>query len=127
MLYDGLCNLCASSVAFVLRNDRQGRFRFAALQSDAGRHLLDGCPALPVDRSTAVLVVDGRCYERSDAVLRILRLLPWPWPAFAIFRLVPRFARDGPYRFVARMRTRWFGTRDACMTSLRGYEDRFVH
>src|SRR3990172_10932307 len=43
VLYDGWCNLCDSSVAFILRRDRHARFRFAALQSPAGTALLGGC------------------------------------------------------------------------------------
>ena len=126
MLYDGMCNLCTSSVGFVLRHDRQGKFRFAALQSETGRRLLDGCPSPPADLSTVVLLLAGRCFERSTAVLRILRLLPWPWSALSLFRIVPRALRDGVYRFVARVRTRWFGRRAVCMTSLHGFEDRFL-
>jgi len=70
-------------VAFILPRDRHGRFRFAALQSEAGRRLLAGADCPFGDLSSVVLVEGTRCRTRSDAALRICRLLPLPWPALA--------------------------------------------
>eukprot|EP00879_Flechtneria_rotunda_P012414 GHRR01012963.1.p1 GENE.GHRR01012963.1~~GHRR01012963.1.p1 ORF type:complete len:122 (+),score=20.83 GHRR01012963.1:309-674(+) len=43
ILFDGVCNLCNGGVNFVLDWDKQGAFRFAALQSRPGRQLLMRC------------------------------------------------------------------------------------
>ena len=126
ILYDGECNLCSSVVAFVLPRDRRGRFRFSALQSDAGRRLLTAVNCLDPGFSTVMLVEDNRCRTRSDAVLRILRLLPAPWPLLAGLRLVPRPVRDAAYGLIARQRGRWFGRRSTCLLSAAGWEDRFL-
>ena len=40
VLFDGVCNLCNGSVQFILKRDPQCRFRFASLQSEAGRSLM---------------------------------------------------------------------------------------
>lgn len=40
ILFDGMCNLCNGGVNFVLDWDKEGVYRFAALQSEAGRELL---------------------------------------------------------------------------------------
>lgn len=40
ILFDGNCNLCNGGVQFVLDFDKDGLFRFASLQSDAGKALL---------------------------------------------------------------------------------------
>jgi predicted DCC family thiol-disulfide oxidoreductase YuxK len=54
-------------VQWILRHDRQGRFRFAALQSELGRELLARY-GLPVDDlDTFVLVQDGAALTRSRA------------------------------------------------------------
>jgi len=125
VLYDGWCNLCDSSVAFILRRDRHGVFRFAALQSATARKLLGACaPDKRLDE-TLVLVHRARCETRSDAILTILGLLPAPWPVFRGLCIVPRRLRDWTYDFVARRRTRWFGRTTVCMTSLAAYADRF--
>ncbi|HEX8242141.1 MAG TPA: thiol-disulfide oxidoreductase DCC family protein [Longimicrobium sp.] len=115
VLYDGTCGLCNRSVQLILRNDRRGRFRFAALQSDAGRALL-ARHGLPPDRmDTVVLVEDGRAFTRSRAALRIARRMDAPWPALWPLAIIPRAVSDFFYGLVARHRYRLFGRTDACM------------
>jgi predicted DCC family thiol-disulfide oxidoreductase YuxK len=126
VLYDGWCNLCDSSVAFILRRDRNARFRFAALQSSAGLAARATCAELGRLDGTLIVVERGRCHTRSTALLTILGQLPAPWPVLTVLRLIPRRTRDWAYDIVARNRTRWFGQPRVCMTSLAGYRDRFV-
>ena len=40
IVFDGICVLCNGWVRFLLKHDRVGRYRFAAMQADAGRALL---------------------------------------------------------------------------------------
>jgi DCC1-like thiol-disulfide oxidoreductase len=40
ILFDGSCNLCNGGVQFMLDWDTEGKYRMAALQSDAGKALL---------------------------------------------------------------------------------------
>ena len=40
ILYDGVCGLCNSLVQFLLKRDKQGRLRFASLQSDFAAKVL---------------------------------------------------------------------------------------
>jgi predicted DCC family thiol-disulfide oxidoreductase YuxK len=126
LIYDGDCNLCASIVGFVLPRDRRGRLRLAARQSKAGERLLQqaGCPG--ESAATVVLVEPGGCHVRSEAGLRLLRYLPFPWPLLAVLRGVPRALRDLVYDWFARNRERWFGRRAECMVSVEGYADRFL-
>src|SRR3972149_4771310 len=126
ILYDGVCNLCNSTVDFVLRHDTTGRFRFAAFQSGAGQSLIRRCPTeQPLGRAI-ILVQAGECHTRSDAILGILTLLPGAWTLLGGLRLVPGPIRDWIYNLVSRNRYRWFGRRNICRMSLDGFEDRFV-
>lgn len=115
VLYDGQCGLCNRSVQMILRHDRRGTFRFAALQSELGQALLrrHGLPAGAID--TVVLVDDGEAFTRSRAALRIAGKMDRPWPLMRAFGIVPRPLRDVVYDWVARNRYRWFGRTDACM------------
>lgn len=112
ILFDGVCNLCNAWVDFVVRHDPEGRFRFAALQSEAAGDLLRGAP--PDLPDSIVLVEDGTVWVRSTAALRVARGLGLPWSLAWIFILVPRSVRDAVYDWVARNRYRWFGRRDTC-------------
>lgn len=129
ILFDGVCNLCSGVVRFLIARDPHARFRFAALQSPAAR---EACTAvgyeLPVSATpgTIVVIEHGRALERSDAALAIARRMPFPWPVFGVFRVLPRGLRDALYRLVARNRYRWFGRADACMVPTAKLRERFL-
>ncbi len=126
ILFDGDCNLCHGTVQFVLRRDPKGRFRFASLQSAAGRAALAavGAPAALPD--SIVLVHGGRLRTRSTAALAITRGLRAPWPLLSAFWLVPSPLRDLVYDWIARHRYRWFGKRDECWVPTPALRARFL-
>lgn len=114
IVFDGICVLCTANARFVLRNDRRGRFRMAAMQGETGSALMREHGIDPLDPETFIVVDGERVLRNSDAVFAIWRGLGWPWKAGAVFALVPRPLRDAAYRMVARNRYRWFGRREQC-------------
>jgi predicted DCC family thiol-disulfide oxidoreductase YuxK len=126
ILFDGVCNFCNGTVNFLLRQDKKKRFRFAALQSEAGQKLLAqyGLPKENLD--TFILLDRGNVYKRSTAVLRVGNKLPWYWQWTRVFWLAPKFLRDGVYNLVAKNRYKWFGKKDACMVPAPGVKSRFL-
>jgi predicted DCC family thiol-disulfide oxidoreductase YuxK len=127
VLFDGVCNLCNVTVDFLLRRDRQGRLRFAPLQSEVGRELLryHGLEGVPVPDSV-VLIEEGRALLRSSAVLELCRHLGWPWRWLGALRVVPRGVADRLYDWVARNRYGWFGRRAACRQPSPEQRERFL-
>ena len=115
ILFDGVCNFCNASVNFVIRHDRRNHFRFAPLQSAAGRALQTEYGLNPDALNTFILVENGKSYGRSDAALKVVRRLGFPLNITYAFIVVPRFLRDSLYNFAARNRYKWFGKKDACM------------
>ncbi|MBK7643355.1 MAG: DUF393 domain-containing protein [Planctomycetes bacterium] len=117
--YDGGCALCHGVVRFVLAEDREAAFRFAALE---GAGLPMGLPD-----SIVVRTADGRLLVRSEAVLHVLARLGGFWRGLSrIARVVPRPLRDGAYVLVAALRKRVFGTKtDACPMLPRHLRARF--
>jgi predicted DCC family thiol-disulfide oxidoreductase YuxK len=113
VLYDGVCNFCSRWVRFILPRDPRGALRFASLQSDAGRALIGDC-GLHERPESIVLIEDGRCFDRSEAVLRIARRLTLPWRIVWWLRVLPRPLRDRFYDAFAARRYRWFGRKDVC-------------
>src|ERR671918_373097 len=110
ILYDGVCGLCNRLVQFLLKSDKQGRLRFASLQSEFSERVLTRHGIDPKDLDTVQVVVnyeqpEERVLGRSDAILRAGEELGMPWNALARFaQIVPRGLRDVVYRFVARNR-----------------------
>lgn len=126
VLFDGVCNLCNGTVQFIIRNDRRGRFRFAALQSEAGRELLLQYQLPEKALNTVVLIAGGRAFTRSTAALEIARRLDGAWPICYAAVALPRFLRDSAYNFIARNRYRWFGKQEACMMPSPELKQRFL-
>jgi len=126
LLFDGVCNLCNASVQWILKRDRKGIFKFAALQSDTGQMLLRQFGLSEKDFDTVVLVADGRIFTRSDAALEIVQRIGGMWSLLAVFKIIPRSIRDTIYDWVARNRYRWFGKKEECMLPRPEWRERFV-
>jgi len=60
------------------------------------------------------LLQNGQAHYRSEAVLRTLSQLPFPWKMARIALLLPRGFRDAAYNLIARHRIRLFGSTTAC-------------
>jgi predicted DCC family thiol-disulfide oxidoreductase YuxK len=120
ILYDGLCGLCNRMVQFVLKRDSRNCFRFATLQSEVARRLLQKHDLSPEQLDSIVLVLEHsqptqQVQVRSTASIAILRELGPFWRALAdLVALVPRGLRDWGYNVVARYRYRIFGAYDTC-------------
>ena len=126
VIFDGVCNLCAHSVRFVLNHEADQTLRFTALQSPAGARLMRDLGLDPVDAKTFVLMADGRAYVKSDAAIRVSRYFRGPWRLLGAIRIIPRPIRDWAYDFIARNRYRWFGRFDACMVPTPELRARFI-
>jgi predicted DCC family thiol-disulfide oxidoreductase YuxK len=126
VVFDGECSFCNGWVDFLLRFDRKDVFRFAARQSESGAafSLESGLP--PGGVGSIIVVEDNRILLRSDAVLRMLSLLGFPFSLAAIFRLIPKALRDAVYDLIARNRTRWFGKRTFCRVPAAAEQHRFI-
>ncbi len=111
--------------------DRGARLRFAPLQGETAREVLHRHPEATEDLSTVVYVRDfsgpgETVYFRSDAAAAILRDLGGRYRVLALFRLLPRVARDAAYDWIAAHRYRWFGKLDACRLPEKGSAHRFL-
>lgn len=131
LLYDGVCGLCDRSVQFLLRHDRQARFRFAALQSEFARRALCRHGRDPATFDSMVLVLDAglpteRLLDRADGVLAVLEELGGGWRMLAAARVIPRSLRNRAYDFIARHRYGWFGHYDHCVLPPTSVRARFI-
>lgn len=148
LLYDGVCNLCNGWVNFVIDRDPQGRYKFAALQGEAGRALMTRVGRNPDDLSTLVLIEwqqqqssqhvpllaqrapEEVVYIKSEAVLRVVedvagRVLGAA--AYAARTMIPRSFRDYIYsNCVAPNRYLLFGKNDNCRRVTAALRPRFL-
>ncbi|MFP7253728.1 thiol-disulfide oxidoreductase [Virgibacillus sp. 7505] len=125
ILFDGVCNLCNSSVQFIIKHDEAAYFNFASLQSDFGGQLKE-TKQIPDNVDSIILVENGKVYMQSSAILRIARNLDGVWKLAAAALIIPRPIRDMVYRYVAKNRYRWFGKQDQCMLPSPELKERFL-
>ncbi|MCS6627229.1 DCC1-like thiol-disulfide oxidoreductase family protein [Roseibacterium beibuensis] len=125
ILFDGVCVFCSRWVRFVIRRDRERRFRFLPIQSERGRALAARFGIDPDAPETNAVVWGGRIFFKSDAALVVLEQLPETAP-LAILRRLPRGLRNPAYDLIARNRYRIFGRTDQCMVPSVEDRARFV-
>ena len=127
ILYDGECGLCDKWVQFVLKHDHRSIFRFAPLQSQAGKELLREAVSTESDLSSMILIIDRKAYFRSTGALMILRQLGGFWSLSGTFGFVPASLRDAAYSLVAANRHRWFPKAgDSCQLLSPVHSGRFL-
>jgi predicted DCC family thiol-disulfide oxidoreductase YuxK len=127
LYFDGVCNLCNAAVQFVIRHDREGKIRFASLQSAAGAEAIKKVETRYRRRPDSLLFeVGDKIWIESDAALQVARYLDGAWKALSTLRIFPRFLRDFAYRLIARNRYRWFGKKDACTIPTPELKTRFI-
>lgn len=127
ILFDGVCNLCNSSVIFILEREKEPVFQFASIQSEAGKELLEWY-GLPLDYNQAVVLIEnGKIYFGSTAALKIGQTLKFPWSFLSSLGfIVPKFIRDWAYNQIAKHRYQWFGKQDVCMVPTPNLKARFL-
>ncbi|MGQ0827387.1 MAG: thiol-disulfide oxidoreductase DCC family protein [Bacteroidota bacterium] len=115
ILFDGICNLCNSSINFVIRHDKKNQFRFATLQSETGKKLLQKFNINTITTDSFILIENNKAYTKSTAALRTSKKLDKLYPLFYSFIIIPAFIRNFAYDLIARNRYKWFGKKDQCM------------
>lgn len=126
IVFDAECLLCNRWVRFLLRHDRRGEIRFASIQGENGRRLLDEAGLMPEGLDTLLVIQGGRSWRYSAAIFQVLHQLGWPWRLAWVAWLVPSVLRDAAYRLIARHRYRIFGRANACILPPADFATRFL-
>ena len=126
ILFDGMCNLCSSSVQFIIKRDKKKLFRFASLKSSYGQKVSEqfGLPAN--EMKSFVLVKNGQLYSRSTAALLVAKELSGGWPLLSAFMILPPALRNPVYNLVAKNRYNWFGKKTECWLPSQELRERFL-
>ncbi len=73
ILFDGECMFCNKTIQYILKNDKEERFLFAALQSEIGQYVKEwhfGDKPVP---DSIILIDKQGVHLKSTAVLRIFK------------------------------------------------------
>lgn len=127
ILFDGVCNLCNTSVLYVIKHDANNRFLFAPLQSNIGQQIITKYN-LDVSKTDSILLysADIGLKVKSTAALYIAKRLGLPNNLLSVFLIVPAFIRNWVYDFIAKNRYKWYGKKDNCMIPTPELKSKFI-
>lgn len=127
ILFEGVCNLCNSSVEKIIAADPKKQFRFASLQGNFGQEVLRKFQLPPQELNSFILLENNQIFTRSTGALKVARKLSGAWPLLYAFIVVPRFLRDGIYNIIACNRYKWFGKKESCMVPHTALQELFYN
>lgn len=125
ILFDGFCHLCCSSVQFILKYDRKKQFIFSPLSGELGKRLQKEL-GISANIDSIILVEGNTFLVRSEAILKIAKLLGGFFTIASVFSIFPKNWLDKCYDWVAAHRTNWFAKRGSCMMPKPENKDRFL-
>jgi len=116
ILFDGVCNLCNSTVQYVIKHDKKDVFRFAALQSDIGKKIINEYK-IDTGKTDSILLYSKNkgLKSKSTAALHIAIHLGFPNNIMGVFIIIPAFIRNWVYNYIAKNRYKWYGKKESCM------------
>lgn len=126
LLFDGYCNLCHSSVQFVLKNEKSTEIYFTSLQSNVGIEILKYYKIDPAKTDSLVLIERNKAYVKSSAALRISKHLKGIYSLGFVFMIIPTFMRNWIYDFIAKNRYKWYGKQESCIIPDENLAKRFL-
>ena len=115
ILFDGVCNLCNSSVQYVIKHDKKNKFLFTALQSETGQQLINQY-GIDTSKTDSILLYTPKkgVVAKSTAALTIAYHLGFPNNILSIFLVIPAFIRNWVYDYIAKNRYKWYGKKESC-------------
>jgi predicted DCC family thiol-disulfide oxidoreductase YuxK len=126
ILFDGVCNLCDSSVQFIIKHDKKDVFRFVALQSELGQKIIEYIGINSTIDSMILYLPKTAYYTKADAVLLIAKELSGSVSFLYYLRYTPKLIKNSIYDFIAKKRYKWYGKKENCMIPIPNILNKFL-
>lgn len=127
ILFDGVCNLCDSSVQYIIKHDKKDIFRFVALQSELGQEIIKyiGIQDSNID---SIVFYEPKLayYYKSEAALQIAKNLGGFFYFATVLNIFPTGFLNIIYDFIAKNRYKWFGEKQNCMIPNKEIKSKFL-
>lgn len=126
IFFDGVCNLCNTSIDFVIQRDKKDHFLVGALQDETSKRILE---RFEVDKNyldSIVLLESDQIYYKSTAALKIAKNLSGLWPLLHSLVILPESFRDFIYDWIGKNRYKWFGKKSTCRLPTKEEQQKFL-
>ncbi|NDI98766.1 thiol-disulfide oxidoreductase DCC family protein [Flavobacterium sp. LaA7.5] len=116
ILFDGVCNLCDSTVQYLIKRDNKDVFRFVALQSEIGKQIIEHIGIDTTETDSIILYEPEKAYYyKAEAAIKIASALGGIYKLMNIFNILPKGLNNKVYDYVAKNRYKWYGKKEECM------------
>lgn len=113
IFFDGVCNLCNSTVDILIKLDKQHQFRYSSLQGQFAKKALAHVD-INFDKSF-VYLENGKVFVKAAAAIKILKKLGGIYKAIAVIASVfPNWFLNLFYNLLAKYRYQLLGKKDEC-------------
>ena len=109
--YDGICFVCSSAIAALIKMDKNNILYFSPLQSNYAKSSINKKFLKEMD--SVIVKKDEEVFSKSYAAFVILKELKSPLRY--LFYLVPTLFADFIYNLIAKRRYSWFGKKEECI------------
>ena len=121
---DDDCIFCNYWGNFILKNDQSNSILISPSNSSIYNELQNKYNLLPNPKETIILLHNNDIFEKSNAVIKIARLMK-NWQSFLIIGyIIPRFVRDFIYDVIAKTRKSLMN--DACVIDEIKQNDKYI-
>jgi len=128
ILFDGVCNFCNHWVNFIIKHDKQDKFRFVSLQSDLGKKLKQHIGFQENIDSIVYYEPNFAYFIKSAAAFEIIKKLNYfPSKLLLLFRILPNYVTDFFYDYIAKNRYKWFGKSESCLIPTDAIKKKFLN
>lgn len=125
--FDGVCNLCNTFVNMLIKLDRNKKFYFTPIQGTTAMNNNINFEELDVKEQSIIYSNENaQLFERSEAVLQILKDLFLFGFIFSFFKIIPLKLRDIAYKWIAKNRYRIFGHQSTCRVPTEEEKEMFL-
>jgi predicted DCC family thiol-disulfide oxidoreductase YuxK len=126
VLFDWVCKLCNWWCNFLIKYDKEHKFKLCSVQSEQGKQILAWF-GMPTQTFDTMLVVRGSSsFTKSDAFLLVMSQLAPPWSYLYVFRFINKSFRDWLYDRIALNRYKLFGKNNYCTVPHPQDKERFL-
>ena len=95
ILFDGVCNLCDTSVQFIYKHDKKDIFRFVAIQSELGQKIINHIKVDTSKIDSIILYEPGISYHyKAEAALLIARELSGIYSFLGFLNFIPNGVKN---------------------------------
>ena len=128
ILFDGVCNLCNTSIQYIIKKDIKDNFRFASLDSPIGQKIQESIGHDSTLKDSIILYYPNKThFTKAAAIFEIAKTLGGIHILILIFKIFPLKLNNLVYDYIAQNRYKWFGKNESCLLPTTDVLNKFIN